>query len=76
VIRVAEQSRVPTESNVHSLPTQRGFILVPVVSPYMPEIQVSESLYRQLEDACDGRDFDTAMWEMLYRFQRGNDPAE
>lgn len=42
----------------------------------MPEIQVSESLYRQLEAASDGRDIDEAMWEMLYRFQRGNSPAE
>ncbi|WP_123532902.1 phosphohydrolase [Halosimplex salinum] len=42
----------------------------------MPEIQVSDSLYSQLEDASDGRDLDDAMWEMLYLFQRGNNPSE
>jgi len=42
----------------------------------MPEIQVSESLYQQLQDASDGRDMDAAMWEMVYLFQRGNSPSE
>lgn len=42
----------------------------------MPEISVSDSLYRQLEDAADGRDTEQAMWEMLYLFQRGRDPSE
>jgi hypothetical protein len=42
----------------------------------MPEIQVSDALYRQLQDASDGRDMDTTMWEMVYRFQRGNNPSE
>jgi len=42
----------------------------------MPEIQVSDSLYRQLQDASNGRDMDEAMWEMLYLFQRGNNPSE
>jgi len=42
----------------------------------MPEIQVSDSLYRQLQDASDERDIDEAMWEMVYLFQRGNNPSE
>jgi hypothetical protein len=42
----------------------------------MPEIQVSDSLYRQLQDASNGRDMDEAMWEMVYLFQRGNNPSE
>jgi len=42
----------------------------------MPQIQVSDSLYRQLEEASDGRDLDAAMWEMVYLFQRGNNPSE
>ena len=42
----------------------------------MPEIQVSDSLYRQLKEASDGREIDEAMWEMLYLFQRGNNPSE
>lgn len=42
----------------------------------MPEIQVSDSLYRQLEDACDGQEIDEAMWEMVYLHQRGNNPSE
>jgi hypothetical protein len=42
----------------------------------MPEITVSDSLYRQLQDASADRDLDEAMWEMVYRFQRGNNPSE
>ncbi|KYH25222.1 hypothetical protein HAPAU_28070 [Halalkalicoccus paucihalophilus] len=42
----------------------------------MPEITVSDSLYRQLESACDENDFESALWEMTYLFQRGNDPSE
>ena len=41
----------------------------------MPEITVSESLYRQLENAAD-EDLESALWEMTYLFQRGNDPSE
>ena len=42
----------------------------------MPEISVSDSLYRQLEEAADGGDTEEAMWQMLHLFQRGNNPAE
>jgi len=40
----------------------------------MPEIQVSDSLYRQLQEASRGRDIDEAMWEMVYLAQRGDNP--
>jgi hypothetical protein len=42
----------------------------------MPQITVSDSLYRKLEESTDGTDMETAMWEMVYRFDRGNNPAE
>lgn len=42
----------------------------------MPEITVSESLYDQLENAADEDDLESALWEMTYLFQRGNDPSE
>ncbi|MFB6307941.1 MAG: phosphohydrolase [Haloarculaceae archaeon] len=42
----------------------------------MPEISVSDRLYSQIEQAADGRETEDAMWEMLYLFQRGNNPAE
>ncbi|MEM4780662.1 MAG: phosphohydrolase [Halalkalicoccus sp.] len=42
----------------------------------MPEITVSDSLYRQLENAANEEDFESALWEMTYLFQRGNDPSE
>lgn len=41
----------------------------------MPEISVSDSLYRQIEDAADGEEMEDAMWEMVYLFQRGEDPT-
>lgn len=42
----------------------------------MPEITVSDSLYRKLEESTDGRDMEQAMWQMVYLFDRGNNPAE
>lgn len=42
----------------------------------MPQITVSDTLYRQLEEATDGRDTEEAMWQMLHLFSRGNDPSE
>ena len=42
----------------------------------MPTMTVSESLYRQLEDAADGDDLDRAMWRMVHSFQRGNSPGD
>jgi hypothetical protein len=42
----------------------------------MPEITVSESLYRQLVSAADGEDLDRAMWKMVGRYSRGNTPGD
>ncbi|WP_331235656.1 phosphohydrolase [Natronorarus salvus] len=42
----------------------------------MPQIDVSDSLYEQLETAADGDDIENALWQMTYLFQRGNDPSE
>jgi hypothetical protein len=42
----------------------------------MPEISVSESLYRQLERASDGGDIEDSMWRMVARYQRGNNPGD
>ncbi len=42
----------------------------------MPEITVSDSLYRQLVDAAAGEDIDQTMWRMVHKYQRGNSPGE
>ncbi|QGA81623.1 Uncharacterized protein LC1Hm_0559 [Halomicrobium sp. LC1Hm] len=42
----------------------------------MPQITVSDQLYRKLEEATEDRDTEDAMWEMVYRFDRGNNPSE
>jgi hypothetical protein len=42
----------------------------------MPEITVSEDLYRQLENAAGGDDLDHTMWRMVYSYQRGNSPGD
>lgn len=42
----------------------------------MPEITVSESLHAKLEDACADDDFEPALWEMVYRFERCNGSFE
>ena len=41
----------------------------------MPEIEVSDSLYRKLEEVADDSELEDAMWEMAYLLQRGNDPT-
>jgi len=42
----------------------------------MPQITVSDSLYRKLEESTDGRDMEEAMWQMVYLFDRGQNPSE
>lgn len=42
----------------------------------MPEITVSESLYRQLEKASEGDDLDQTMWRMVGEYKRGNVPGD
>lgn len=47
-----------------------------VNSHLMPQISVSDSLYRQLQEATEGEDTEEAMWRMLHLFQRGHNPSE
>lgn len=43
----------------------------------MPEITVSDSLYRQLVDASSGEEtLDNTMWKMVAQYQRGNNPGD
>lgn len=42
----------------------------------MPQIDVSEPLQEKLEDAAGGEDLEPALWEMVYRFERGNGSFE
>ena len=42
----------------------------------MPEITVSDTLYDKLEEAAHGEDMEPALWEMVYRFQRGSGSFE
>jgi ribosomal protein L19E len=42
----------------------------------MPEITVSEDLYRQLRTAAADEDIDRTMWRMVYSYQRGNSPGD
>jgi hypothetical protein len=42
----------------------------------MPEITVSDSLYKQLVEASRGDELDRTMWKMVHEYQRGNAPAE
>lgn len=42
----------------------------------MPEITVSDTLYRQLEAASLGDDLDQTMWKMVAHYQRGNMPGD
>lgn len=39
----------------------------------MPEISVSQDLYRQLETEADD-DIETALWEMVGTYRRQNNP--
>jgi hypothetical protein len=45
------------------------------MSPVMPEITVSEGLYRQLSAAENQVDEDT-LWKMLHQFKRQHAPSE
>lgn len=42
----------------------------------MPEISVSEPLYRQLLSASEGEDLDETMWKMVGYYSRGNTPGD
>lgn len=42
----------------------------------MPEIAVSETLYQKLEDAAPDEEIEPALWEMIYRFERGSGSFE
>ncbi len=42
----------------------------------MPEITVSDTLYDKLEEAATDDDFEPALWEMVYRFERGSGQYE
>ena len=42
----------------------------------MPEIDVSDALYDKLEQAARGDDLEPALWEMVYRFERGQGSFE
>lgn len=42
----------------------------------MPEITVSDPLYRKLEESTADRDMEEAMWEMVYLFDRDHNPSE
>jgi hypothetical protein len=42
----------------------------------MPEITVSDTLYKQLVDASGGNELDDTMWQMLHKYQRSNSPGE
>jgi hypothetical protein len=42
----------------------------------MPDIRVSEDLYRQIEDEADGGDIEATMWRMVGKYRRGNNPGD
>ena len=42
----------------------------------MPEITVSDSLYRQLVDASGEETLDNTMWKMVAQYKRGNTPGD
>lgn len=42
----------------------------------MPEITVSDTLYRQLVDASGEDNLDHTMWKMVAQYQRGNNPGD
>lgn len=42
----------------------------------MPQIQVSDSLYRQLVSVSEEDDIDETMWKMVARYGRGNSPGD
>ncbi|WP_436927083.1 hypothetical protein [Halosimplex amylolyticum] len=40
----------------------------------MPEITVSEDLYRQIETECSDGDVDKTLWKMVGSYRRANNP--
>jgi len=40
----------------------------------MPRIEVSENLYRQLEDEANGDQIDKTIWKMVGTYRRKNNP--
>ncbi|WP_436911549.1 hypothetical protein [Halosimplex marinum] len=40
----------------------------------MPQIEVSEDLYRQIETESADGDIDTALWKMVGAYRRANNP--
>ena len=42
----------------------------------MPEITVTEQLYRQLEAEADGQELESALWEMVGRYRREHNPGD
>ncbi|MFB6087870.1 MAG: hypothetical protein ABEJ85_05060 [Haloarculaceae archaeon] len=40
----------------------------------MPEIQISERLYRQIETESADEDFDDTLWKMVGAYRRKNNP--
>jgi len=40
----------------------------------MPRIEVSENLYRQLEDEANGERLDDTLWKMIGTYRRKNNP--
>lgn len=40
----------------------------------MPELTISEDLYRQLETAADGEEIEQALWEMAAMYRRQQNP--
>jgi hypothetical protein len=40
----------------------------------MPEITVSEKLYRQLQSEADGEELDQALWKMVGTYRRERNP--
>ena len=40
----------------------------------MPRIEVSENLYRQLENEANGERLDDTLWKMIGSYRRKNNP--
>jgi len=40
----------------------------------MPRIEVSENLYRQLEDEANGETIDDTLWKMVGDYRRKHNP--
>ena len=42
----------------------------------MPEIDVPEKLYSQLQAEADGQDLDEALWKMVGTYRRSHNPGD